>query len=515
MKKQNVVQGTFILVVAGLITKVLGMVNRVMVTRLLGEDGIGVYMLIGPTLMLLTTFASIGLPIAIPTLISRATERQKKVLSVSLIIAMVSSLLISIVLFFIAEPLAVYLLKDERTYLPLISIGPLLFFVSLSTILKAYFQGEQNMFPSAISTLVEQVVRMIFSVLFISWLLPYGIVFGIVGTIWASIAGEFSSILILVFLFFKNIKHNHQGANLKPAHLSPQNFKDVLAISLPATGSRLIGSFSHFLEPIVVVQCLFRIGYNSMQSAKLYGAVSGFALPMVLMPSFISNAITQAIVPPISQAYANKRYERIYSHLNNAFLLSFLPSGIYTVLLMLFPDELMNLLYGSSTGANYLIVMAPVFLLLYFQAPLTSTLQAIDKANQAMNTTFSSSVIKIIMMVVLLQIPNLNIYGLVISVLFNVVFVTGWHFLLVRKHIGYRMNLRSIFNATLIIGITFMLGSYLKLAYVFHPNQFLNMIIICFIVGVSYLFLLFVCGLLPDQFNEGRRKKQQPYYSTK
>lgn len=78
MKKQNVVQGTFILVVAGLITKVLGMVNRVMVTRLLGEDGIGVYMLIGPTLMLLTTFASIGLPIAIPTLISRATERQKR-----------------------------------------------------------------------------------------------------------------------------------------------------------------------------------------------------------------------------------------------------------------------------------------------------------------------------------------------------------------------------------------------------------------------------------------------------
>ena len=54
------------------------MVNRVIVTRLLGEDGIGIYMLIAPTLMLLTTFASIGLPIAIPTLISRANERQKK-----------------------------------------------------------------------------------------------------------------------------------------------------------------------------------------------------------------------------------------------------------------------------------------------------------------------------------------------------------------------------------------------------------------------------------------------------
>ncbi len=132
-----------------------------------------------------------------------------------------------------------------------------------------------------------------------------------------------------------------------------------------------------------------------------------------------------------------------------------------------------------------------------------------------MNTTFISSVIKIIMMIILLQIPNLNIYGLVISVLFNVIFVTGWHFLLVRKHIGYRMNLRSVFNATLIIGITFMLGSYLKLAYTFHTNQFLNMIIICFIVGISYLFLLFVCGLFPTQVSDGKRIKRQANYNTK
>ena len=143
------------------------------------------------------------------------------------------------------------------------------------------------------------------------------------------------------------------------------------------------------------------------------------------MPSFITNAITQAIVPPISQAFANRRLERIHAHLDNAFQLSFLPSGIYTVLLMIFPFELMNLLFASSTGANYLIVMAPIFLLLYFQAPLTATLQAIDKANQAMNTTLISSIIKIVMMIVLLQIPTLNIYGLVISVLFNVIFVTS------------------------------------------------------------------------------------------
>lgn len=508
MKKQSIAQGTMILVLAGLVTKVLGMVNRVIVTRLLGEDGIGIYMLMAPTLMLLTTFASIGLPIAIPTLISRANERQKKILSVSLIIAMISSLMVSIILFFVAKPLANELLKDPRTYLPLISIGPLLFLVSLSTIMKAYFQGEQNMFPSAISTLIEQIVRIVICIYFINWLLPYGIVYGVVGTIWASIAGEFASILILLFLFMNHLHQNHRGATLKPVRLSPQNFKDVLAISLPATGSRLIGSFSHFLEPIIVVQCLFKIGYQSEVSSKLYGAVAGFALPMVLMPSFIPNAVTQAIVPPISQAYASKRYDRIHYHLNNAFQLSFLPSGIYTVLLMVFPVELMNLLFASSTGANYLIIMAPIFLLLYFQAPLTSTLQAIDEATKAMSTTLISSIIKIMMMIILLPIPNLNIYGLVIAVLFNVVFVTVWHYLLVRKYIGYRLNLNAIINAVLIIAITFLLGSYLKSTIIFSPNTTLNMIIICFIMSIAYLFLVIVCGVFPkDKMVDSLRSK--------
>lgn len=499
MKKQSIAQGTFILIIAGLITKILGMINRVIVTRLLGEDGIGIYMLISPTLMLLTTFASIGLPVAIPTLISRANKRQKKILSVSLIIAMVSSLLISIILFFIAKPLAVYLLKDARTYLPLISIGPLLFCVSLSSILKAYFQGEQNMYPSAISTLIEQIVRLIISMVLLGWLIPYGIIYGVVGTIWASIIGELVSIIILLFMFLKHIKVNHKGASLTPTRLNSQNFKDVLAISLPATGSRLIGSFSHFLEPIIIVQCLYIIGYNSETSAKLYGAVSGFALPMLLMPSFITMAVTQSIVPPISQAFSNQRFDRIHNHLNTAFQLSFIPSGLYTVLLMIFPYELMELLYGTPTGADYLFIMAPFFLLFYFQGPMTASLQAIDEAKRAMTTTLISSLIKIVMMVIFLLIPSLNIYGLIISVLFNIVFITGWHYIIIHQKIGYNINLRAVINGTLILGITYVLGRYLSLHVVISNNDLINMILIIIITSITYLLLIIICGLFPKQ----------------
>ncbi|MGL4335436.1 MAG: stage V sporulation protein B [Turicibacter sp.] len=497
MKKQSVAQGTLILIVAGFITKILGMVNRIIITRLLGDSGVGIYMLIAPTMMLLMTVASIGLPVAIPTLISRANKRQKEVLTASFVIAMVCSLIMSIILFFVAKPLAVDLLKDERTYLPLISLGPLLFFVSISCIFKGYFQGEQNMYPSAISTFIEQIVRLFLSIVFISWLLPYGIIYGIVGTIWASIAGEISSIIILFFMFIKNMKINHPRGSLKPTKLRSEHYKDVMAISLPATGSRLIGSFTHFLEPIIVVQCLYKLGYASEMSAKMYGAVSGFALPMLMMPSFITHAISQAIVPPISQAYAKGQYERIHSHLDNAFQLSFLPAGIATVILMLFPYELMELLYDTPTGAQYLFIMAPFFLLLYFQGTLTATLQAIDQATKAMSTTLISSIIKIVMMFVLLSIPSININGLVIAILFNVVFITCWHFIIVRKRINYRGSMRSVINAILTLGITYMLGSYLIQTTSFFPNQNVNMLIVILIITLAYLFLLIITGLFP------------------
>ena len=103
------------------------------------------------------------------------------------------------------------------------------------------------------------------------------------------------------------------------------------------------------------------------------------------------------------------------------------------------------------------------------------------------------------MMVVLLLIPSLNIYGLIISVLFNIVFITGWHYIIIHKKIGYSMDLRAVINGTLIIGITFLLGRYLSATMSFFTNPFLNMIFIMMIVSIAYLFLIVICGLFPTQ----------------
>ena len=496
MKKQTMIQATFIMIMVGFVTKILGVINRIIITRSLGETGIGVYMLISPTIMLLATLATVGLPVAIPALIARGEIKERKVLSSSLTIALSLSTLITIIMFFLADIISTYLLKDARVVLPLMMVGPLLFVVSFTSILKSYFQGKENMTPGAVSTLAEQITRMGLSIILIAWLLPKGIPYAVVGLMLASIAGELVSATILTVTFIRFKKKNYPNADFKLPKLEPVVFKDVLGISLPTTGSRLVGTITHFLEPIIVARMLFRMGYANEISTQMYGAVAGFAIPLLYMPSFISSAVTGAMIPAISKAYKNCDVSTIHKRLSTAFRIAFFTSGFYLMLVMVFPYEIMELLYNSHTGAEFLKITAPVFLLIYLQAPLVATLQAIGEAKFAMRASIIASVIKISVMILLMHIPGLNIWGFVIGILINITLLTVWYYMIVAKRIGYKMRISKIFNASLVLGVVYMLGQYLRARLVFE-HQLVQVIVVAGILFMVHSLLTLFARLIP------------------
>jgi len=496
MKKQTMMQATFMMIVVGFFIKILGIVNRIVITRALGDEGIGVYMLISPTVTLLATLSTIGLPVAIPALIARGDVKERKILSVSLTLSLTISVFITLLMFFLSQPIATYLLKDERVILPLMMIGPLLCVVSYTSILKSYFQGKENMTPSAFSTLAEQIVRIGLCVFLISWLLPLGIPYAIAGLMLASLGGELISatILTITFIRFKN-KH-YPGTTFKLPKLEPVNFKDILGISLPTTGSRLVGTITHFLEPIIVARMLFAMGYASNDATTMYGAVSGFAIPLLFMPSFISAAVTSAIIPAISKAHKDKDLPTIHKRLSTSFRIAFFTCGFYLVLVMLFPYEIMNLLYGRPTGAEFLRLTAPVFLLIYLQAPLVATLQAIGEAKFAMRASIVASVVKIGTMVALMAIPRVGIWGLVYSILINIILLTVWYYFIVAKRVSYKMKLHKVINGALIFGVLYMFGQNLR-QLVHYNNDLLQLIIVAGILFCAHGLLSLVSGLTP------------------
>ena len=208
--------------------------------------------------------------------------------------------------------------------------------------------------------------------------------------------------------------------------------KDVMAISIPTTSSRLIGSVGYFFEPIILTQTLMFVGYNNSFITREYGIVSGYAMQMLLMPSFFTMAISQALIPVISKEYARNRISYIKKKIKQACLISFGIGFIITLIIFLFPNFFLKLFFNTTEGTTYLRVLAPFFLIFYLEGPLTSALQAMNKAKEAFKVSFSGIIFKSIILFICCLF-KIGMYPLIIANIFNIIYVTYNQYKIVKK----------------------------------------------------------------------------------
>ncbi|MEH7417159.1 oligosaccharide flippase family protein, partial [Neobacillus drentensis] len=199
-------KGTFILLVAGFITRVLGFIYRIVLARSIGEEGVGLYMMAYPTFILVVTMIQLGLPVAISKNIAEAEAKGdhaeiKKILVVSLAITVGLSIVFTPALILLAPILSTTLFTDPRTYYPLIAIAPALPIIAVASVLRGYFQGRQNMRPSAISQILEQFVRITLIATATKTFLPYGVEYAAAAAMGASVLGELLSLVYLLTTF--------------------------------------------------------------------------------------------------------------------------------------------------------------------------------------------------------------------------------------------------------------------------------------------------------------------------
>ncbi|MDY5335584.1 MAG: oligosaccharide flippase family protein, partial [Bacilli bacterium] len=145
--KNKFIKSTIILIIGGLITKVLGMIIKIVLTRTIGTEGISEYMLVLPTFNLFITLCNLGVPIAITKLISEKKNSSKRIVIPTTIIVLLYDLILIFIILFIAKYLANNLLHKNSIYYPLIAIGSTLPFITLSSIIKGYFFGKEKVFP--------------------------------------------------------------------------------------------------------------------------------------------------------------------------------------------------------------------------------------------------------------------------------------------------------------------------------------------------------------------------------
>ena len=208
MRKNSFIQGALILTVAGIIVKFIGAFSRIYLSRLLGGEGIGLYQMAYPIYLLCLSVSSAGLPVAISIMVAERNAVNdyfggQKVFRISLVTLVLTGLFFSLLLFFGAQWLVdSEIVRDQRAYWSLIALSPAVFCATLLATLRGYFQGLQLMTPTAVSQILEQVVRVVAMILFAVVLLPYGLEYGAAGATLGAAPGAFVGILTLLVFYY-------------------------------------------------------------------------------------------------------------------------------------------------------------------------------------------------------------------------------------------------------------------------------------------------------------------------
>lgn len=489
-------KGTFILLIASFITRILGFINRIVVARFIGEEGVGLYMMALPTLFLVITITQMGLPIAISKFVAEADARGdekkvKRILVVSLSCTFGLSLLFTPVLLVLAPMLSETLFTDSRTIWPLLAIAPIVPVVAISSVLRGYFQGRQNMKPLAFSQVIEQFARIAFIAVLTKAFLPYGIEYAAAGAMLASIIGELISLAYLLTTF-KLKKHFKVRKNFfSMAKSGKGTFKELMSIGMPTTGSRLIGNVSWFLEPIVVAQSLAIAGVSTTLATKQYGELTGYALPLLMLPSFVTTSLSTSLVPAVSEAKSLGNYNLIERRLQQSLRVTFITGSLSMVVLFVLAEPILEIMYGSSRAAVFIKFLAPFFILLYCQMPLQSMLQALNLAKAAMINSFIGAFVKIVIIWLLASKESFGIMGAAIGIAAGSILVTFLHFSTILKVIPFTLKIKTYLLPIIIAIISGWSGHYAYFSlFSSHGLHFRLLLSIAVIISVFIAFCI-------------------------
>lgn len=419
--KERFIKSTIILIIGGGITKILGMVIRICMTRLAGLEGISLYMLVNPTFSLFMTMSQFSLPNSVAKVVAEDKYNNKKLVLGAIPLTLVLNIMLIIIIILAAPFITTYLLKDPRCYLPILAIALVLPFDAISSVIRGYFFGKQKMLPHVLSNILEQIVRLILILWITPSLMKTSVTNAVTWFIMVNVFSESLSITILYFFLPKKIK-------IEKEDFIPQKeeVKDLLQISIPTTTGRLISSLSYFLEPIILTLYLTKAGYKNEFITTEYGVITGYALPMLALPNFFTGAISSALLPVLTKEYARKNKKELKKKLQLGIFFSLLIGIPVTILLVTVPTLFLKLIYHTSHGANYLRILAPIFLLSYIEAPLGTLLQATNRASKLMVYNLCGVILKT-MTLFLTCFLKIGLYPLVIALSVNILLTTFLH----------------------------------------------------------------------------------------
>ena len=497
--EQTFMRGTLALSVAAFINRILGFISGIFIARVLGAEGIGLLMMAYPLVPLVITITELGLPMAISKLVAEACARGERVkvrriLHVSLAITIVLSVAFTTVTLLGSKWIASILLSDQRAYYAMLAITPIAPIVAVSAVLKGYFRGMQQMKTIATSDVLEHTVQIACVLAMVHLLMPYGIAYAAAGAMAASVVSEAISLLFLV-TSYKLYGESKVPGETWSSHLKQgkSTLTELLQIGLPMTGQGIIQSLYSAFQPLLISTSLALAGIGTVLATKQFGMLAGYAFPLLFMPSFITQSLSTALVPAIGEAAANKNGLLMHERMNQALGLGLLIGAPATIILFEWATPLTTLVYNAPEAGLLLKILAPMFFLHYFDAPLHAILLGLGRANATLWNYVVSTAFKAVAIFVFGS--QFGIIGVAFGIGIGMVIQALLNFLSISSSIGFYWSVQPYIKVGICMVLMALCGRW-TFDYVTAQGLPLLWSVIISITGS--LLLYFVALVLTD-----------------
>lgn len=437
--RSNLIKGTAILTLAGILTRFIGFFYRIFLSKAMGAELLGIYQLIFPVYGICFTIFASGIQTAISTLVANEVGKKQyqniiKILHIGILMSAGTALVLSYFTYHYSDFIASSFLGEEQAASSIRILAIAFPFCGITSCINGYYYGLKKAGIPATTQLLEQIVRVVV-VYFVATFAGNGDVkvtcdLAVIGLVFGEIVSQIYNIASMYITPTSRAMYRC-SADSSNSESKRTLGKQLFKMTVPLTANRLFISILHSVEAILIPGMLKKSGLSSSEALSVYGILTGMSIPFIMFPSAITNSLSVLLLPTISEAQSSGNHDLISKTtaitIKYSMLIGIISAGIFIA----FGNELGQLVYKNQLAGNFLTTIAWLCPFLYITTTLSSIINGLGLAH----LTFVSSVIGLTMriIIILILVPMQGINGYLNSFLVSQLIMTFFEGFIVAK----------------------------------------------------------------------------------
>ena len=521
-KTNFLAQGT-ILVIASFVAKAIGMIYRIPLTHILGDDGNGYYSTANEIYTIILMISSFSLPLAVSRLVAEReyageVKNSYKVLICSLRFAAVTGGILSILTFLLGGVITKYVMGVELASYALRVLAPAIFLFALTGVLRGFFQGHGTMVPTAVSQIIEQIINAIVSVAGAYVMLQYGLKLGEkkgdaeLGTALAAAGGTFGTVasvgvallfMIVIYLGYRNgFKRRMKKDKTRRRESDRAIYRAITYTILPIVLSTLVYNISTIIDQGVFNHILAGMGFTQKQYATVWGIYSGKCRVLMNVPLSIASCLAPSVVPALTEAMANNDLREAGLRTRDTIRYTMVFTIPCAVGMAALARPIMMMLYGNNDSlalaAGIMQSGALLTVLLALSTLTTGILQGLGEMQAPLVHAATAVAIHLGFLVLFVVKFKWNIYGVVYANIIFGLIICLLNARSIRKKLHYRQEIKKTFLVPVIAAGVMGIAAYLvhRVFNLFAGNTISTILAVCVGAVVYGICLVKLGGIL-------------------